>query len=253
MGMKVWRGWPDRLRVWMSADNRAAWQPVLILGCFIILVLLLELVLNLWCRAALRRAFSQDLRPETRLSTSMKWLSLADFGRGRIGWLKVRGQNCRIAELKYRELTIDNRGLELDWPSLLRERRLRLKRLGRTRAHAVVAADALQSYLATLYPDLHPRLELAAGRLRLGGTANLFGSPVQLELAASLSISSGKKVRLTPLGLWAAGREVAPGLVRFLTGQIPLEFAIMQNWPLELTRLTLKPGALYLALKESGD
>lgn len=236
----------------MKTETRAAWQPVLILCSLVGLILLCELALNLWCRAALHGAFARDLRPETRLITSMQWLSLADFGRGRIGRLKVQGKNCRIAGLEYRELTIDSHGLELDWPTLLRTRRLKLKKLGRTRAQALVSEDALQNYLGTLYPDLHPQLKLTTGRLRLGGTVSLFGSPVPLELAATLSISSGKKVRLTPLGIWAAGREVAPALVRFLTGQIPLEFTIMQDWPLELTRLTLKPGTLYLALKESG-
>lgn len=237
----------------MKSENRAAWRPVLILCCLTVLILFCEAALNLWCRAALRGAFTRDLRTETRLSTKMQWLSLADFGRGRIGWLKVQAKNCRVAGMEYRELTINNRGLELDWPSLLRERRLRLKRLGWTRAQAVVSAEALQSYLETLYPNLHPRLILATGRLRLGGAAYLFGSSVPLELEASLSISSGKTIRITPLGLWAAGHEVAPGLVRFLTGQVPLEFAVFTDWPLELTQLVLKSGALYLTLKESGD
>ena len=254
-GMKVtiWHEWADRVRQWIKVEKRAAWRPVLILGCFIVLILICEVTLNLWCRSALRGAFTRDLQPQTQLSTAMNWLSLADFGRGRISWLKVQGKNCRIAGLEYREFAIDSRGIEMDWPSLLRERHLKLKRLGRTRVQARVTASALQSYLGTIYPNLHPRLELAAGRLRLGGTVSLFGSPVPLELEAGLSISSGKTLHLTPLALWAAGRKVSPELVRFISGQIPLEFAVMQDWPLQLTRLTLKPGALYLALKESGD
>ncbi len=231
---------PRRLRL-------AVWG----IGGFMLGVLIAEIGLNLWVRSALR-ANLLDQNGRTRLEASLAWLSLPKLIRGEVDAVKVKGADCRINDLRLSQLRIESSGFRFDLPLLLRERQLRITALNRTRLSARLTETALGDYLNLCYPGYNLGVGMLADRLRLTGIAEIFGSKVPVLLEGGLSTTGPRELRFYPDRLLVGGRSVGQSLLQFVGDQIPLEFSLLERWPVTLSRLSLRPGYLELAWRETG-
>jgi hypothetical protein len=133
---------------------------------------------------------------------------------------------------------------------LLFKKRLQFEAIQRTNVRAEVSADALRKYFDLFYPGLGLWVEVSPGYISLSGTARLFGKNVPVQLAGNLEISGPKNLRFFPERLYVSGRPVPRGLLRFIGTQWPLEFTILESWPLKLTGLILQKGRIFLFMRE---
>ena len=223
----------------------------LIFALTVILGLLIgsEIGLNLWVRAALEKAFLSEARGgATRASIS--WIGLADVLKGRVGWVRVEARRCRVGTLEYQTLQIDNRGLLINMPALLKEKRLLISGLGKTKVRAEIDAVALQDYLNTYYPQFKPHLTIVPGSLQFSAVARVFGAALPVRLTGDLRLGNPKRLQFFPLSLMIGGRPVSGNLLRFVSDQISLQFSVLEDWPLQIVGFTLKKGYIAVDLQQ---
>lgn len=235
---------PDRFR-YFHRGKKLLFALTVLLG----LLIGAEIGLNLWVRAALAGAFLGETgRGATRASIS--WIGLGDILEGRIKWVRVRARHCKIGSLEYKTLHIDNRGLILNMPILLKEKRLQISSIQSTKVQAQIDTAALQKYLNTFYAQFKPHLAILPNRLQFSGVAPVLGSPLPVRLEGDLRLSDPKRLQFFPTRLAIAGRPVAGNLLRFVSDQIPLQFGVLENWPLQIIGFSLKKGYIAVELQQ---
>jgi len=232
-------------------DNRKVRMGLVIFAVTILIILMAEITLNLWMRASLEAGFMKDNRPDAKLQASISWMGITDLWWGKVGWVKIDAQNCRISDLRYERFQLDNQGFSLNMPRLLTEKCLEITSIQKTRINAVVSAAALQDYFNLYHPGYEIGVKIFPGRLQLAGKVLFLGNKVPVELEGILRNSAAKTIEFRPLGLSIAGHSISGGLLNFIGNQLPVKFSVMENWPLELTGLQLSQGFLSLSLKES--
>lgn len=223
---------------------------VLILAGVFILTLTVEFWLNFRIRASLRRNLTEEAGPGVKLESRISWMNLRDLAQGRIKYVRLRSQNCIINHLGYQELSVDNHGFNFDLPVLLKEKRLKFLAVHETKIQAVITEKALQDYLNFRFAPFQPQLQIFPGRFHLTGRAELYGNTVPLELDGYLTVSSPKHLRFYPNRLLVANKVVPRDFLQFFGTQLPLEFPILENWPLRITGFTLKKGVVTISFQE---
>ncbi len=238
----AWRDWLYRL----SKQRRTL---LIVAGVFLV-VILLQVGMNLWVRFLLSRQFIESGGAGFQLKASMGWIKLTDVVRGKVKRIRLEAKNCIISDLRYQYLRVDNEWLDLDLPSLIREKQLRVERIGATQVQGIISETALSDYLNLNYPEFQPKTVILPGRIRISGKVSLFGRATDIVLEERVEASGPKTVRFFTESVIIGGREVPGDLVKLITAQIPLNFEVMKDWPLKITRLQLTQGQLEIHLEE---
>jgi hypothetical protein len=147
-------------------------------------------------------------------------------------------------------LEIESEGITFELPVLLKEKRFQVTRIHRTRIKAAITENAFQEYLTSAYSELAPQIKIVGPGIQLSARALVFGNSLPVVLEGRLGVSGPKKLRFIPERLMVAGRPVVSSFIQLISKQIPLEFSIMNEWPLEITEVHLEQGVLFLSLKE---
>ncbi|MCL6588377.1 MAG: LmeA family phospholipid-binding protein [Firmicutes bacterium] len=235
----------------MVKISTGKWRAAIFIfaGAFL-LVFSLEIGLNWRLTAAIRRSFLQEPVSDSEAKVAVSWLGIQDIIRGKVNRVQINSRNCKLGKLRYQRLDIEGELITFDFPALLKEKRLRITRIQRARIKAAINETAFQEYLVSAYPEFEPRFSIVSTGIQLSGRATLFGNNLPVALEGRLGISGPKKLRFFPEKLVVAGRPVAPSFIQFISRQIPLEFSIMNEWPLEITGIRLDQGVLLISLKE---
>ncbi|HEX3043904.1 MAG TPA: hypothetical protein VHY08_04045 [Bacillota bacterium] len=232
---------------WRTAHTRAA---IIIIAGALLLALALEAGFNWRLTALVRRSFLQEPAADSRVEVAVSWMSIKDIIQGRVGPVRIKSWNCKLGKLRYQRLEIESQGVTFDFPVLLKEKRLQVARLQRTRIKATVTETAFQEYLTSAYPDLKPQFKIVPAGIELSARASVFGNSLPVVLEGQLGVSSPNKLRFFPKRLMVAGRPVVSSFIQLISKQLPLEFSIINEWPLEITGIRLEQGILFLSLKE---
>ena len=217
--------------------------------CFIFFTV--ECWLNYKVRSDLRQSLGWGTGPRVKITAHLNWLSLVDVMNGRVGWVRIDGENCLISNLHFVKLHLENQGFTFNLPVLFQEKRLELVHLNKTKINAIVTASAFSDYLNLYYPQFKPTVKISPGVLVLRGQAPIFGNIVPVELTGSLKIVAPKNLRFYPTRLFIAKRAVPRDFLHFVGNQLPLQFSLMAEWPLAITSASLKEGYIAMAFKET--
>jgi hypothetical protein len=220
---------------------------VVTLGLFLLCI---ELVLNFQVRTSLRESLGWGSGPQVKITAHLNWLSLKDVLEGRISWVRIDGENCIISNLRFAKLHLENQGFIFKLPVLFKERRLEFVHVNKTNIQAIVTASAFSDYLNLYYPQFQPLVKITPGTLIISGQAQIFKSIVPIKLAGALKIVSFKNLRFYPTRLFISGQGVPSHFLRFVGDQIPLQFSLMENWPLEIGTVNLKDGYVAMSFRE---
>lgn len=223
---------------------------ILILAGIFLFLGAFECWLNFKVRGDLRQSLGWGSGPEVKIEAHINWLSLKDIISGRVGWVRIEGENCLISNLRFAELYLENEGFTFNLPLLFRERHLELIHLNKTRIHTKVTAAAFSDYLNLRYPEFKPVVTINLGELVLKGRIQLFGNTVPAELAGIIKIVSPKELRFYLTKLVVSGRNVPSKYLRYIGNQLPLQFTVMADWPLAVTAISLNSGYAALDFKE---
>lgn len=232
--------------------NRKLQTAFLIFAAMVGFILLVELAMNVWIRSSLKAGLGGN-NPNAKIAVSINWMGLKDLWQGRVNRIRIDGRNCRIGNLDYERLQLNNQGFSLDLPVLLKEKRLEITSIRRTKISASVSANALQDYINLNHPGFGVEVKIHSGQLELSGNVSLLGNQVPVQLEGQLANSAAKTVEFRPKGFSIAGRRVSGEIIQFINNQLPVKFSIMENWPLMITGILLTEGKLTIDLTESTE
>lgn len=213
----------------------------------------LELGLNLWLRTSLRRQFIAQGGPGYRFEARISWMNLLDLATGKVNRIWVKAEDCLISELQYQSLEIDNQGIDFDLPRLLTQKTIVFENIETTRVRGVVNEQALTEYLRLKYPQYQPEVRMLPGRIEVSGDVRLFGTATRVRVAGGLKANGPKTLRFFPEQVQIAARKVPGELLEVISTQLPLEFSLMENWPLQILEITIAEKTMAIELMEIPD
>lgn len=222
---------------------------ILAFACILGLLIGVEIGLNIWVRSALETSLLAESKT-ARVNAAISWMGLSDFLSGRVGWVRVDARDCRIGNFNYHQLKIDNHGFIFNLPVLIRERRLMVMSVNRTFAQVTIQTQTLQNYLNVLYSQYQPRIAISPTNIELTGVVKIFGSPLPVRLVGALKLSGPKKLRFDPLSLRLGNKPVSGSLLQFAATQIPLQFTVLEDWPLQITDFSLGNSTIQIKMSE---
>ncbi len=218
----------------------------------VFLIFVIEIALNLWIRSSLTASLRGEA-PRTKIDASIGWLSMKDFFQGRVKQVYVNARNCRISDLNYLRFQLENQGFSFNMPLLFKKKRLQIIAAEKTVITAMIEAKALQEYLNLKHPGYALGVAIYSERIRLTGQAVFLGNKVPVWLEGRLINPTGKTIRFYPESLSIAGRVVPKDFLNMLGNQIPLEFSVLGDWPLQITEIHLMQGILRISMKEAAS
>ncbi|HOP75463.1 MAG TPA: LmeA family phospholipid-binding protein [Bacillota bacterium] len=236
-------------RDWLRRPSKQRSTLFIIAGVFLV-IFLLQTGLNLWVRSLLSHQLIENGGAGFQLQASMGWMKLTDLIRGKLKRIHLESKNCIISGLRYQYLRVDNEWLDFDLPLLIRERQLRLERIGTTKVQGIISETALSDYLNLNYPEFQPKTVILPGRIRISGKVSIFGRMTDIMLEERVETSGPKTIRFFTESISIGGKQVPSDLVKLITTQIPLNFSVMEDWPLKITKLQLTKGQLEIHLEE---
>lgn len=232
---------------WFGFFQRKEFKFFLI--CLITLIIL-EVGLNWWARTALLKTLTINSSEKVNIKAEISWMNLFDLYQGRVNWVRVKGQNCIISSIELENLELENHGFSYNLPLLFQEHRLEVSKLKATKINAVISEKALSSYLALTYPQFQPALSFSTEKISLAGSVNFLGETVTVTIEGEMRLVGAKTFRFYPKQLLVAGQSVPEDYVKFIGDQIPLEFSIMPDLPLKITKMSFGNGVIMLGLNE---
>lgn len=216
----------------------------------ITLLLMIESGLNMWVRFGLYRSLASDRIRSTKIVSKVSWLGLGDILAGRVNRVRVNGRDCALNELRYSRLEIDSQGFRFNLRVLLKEKRLKILEMKKTRIKGIIQEAALNEYLNLRYPEYQSSVKIKTGGLILSGSAQILNQVIPVKLEGDLSSISEKKLRFYPTRLLIANSSVSGSLLRIVSQQVPLEFGVMEDWPLKLSGFKLNDQKIMITMEE---
>lgn len=207
--------------------------------------------MNYWLRLSIRRQLIAATPMVSRVTVNTGWIGISDFFAGKVNYISINAQNSILNDLRYSRLTMDCRGFWFDLPKLLKERSLKILRMGPTQIFAIVDETALNEYLDLHYPDLNSDLRVRKGGVILSGWAFIFNNRVSIELEGELKAITEKYLRFFPTRLIIAGRKITGTLLKIVGEQLPMEFEIMEGWPLKINSFNIEDRKIEITMKGS--
>jgi hypothetical protein len=235
-----------KIRNFRIFGKRTFW----VLGVLILLFFMIESGLNLWVRSALRHSLLQDSESGRVRIEKFDWLTPGDLLSGRFKPLKLDCWNCRVGAIAFEQLHVDSQGFRLDPLKLLFEKKLILISMDSTLITARITDKAATDYLMRDFAAFGPKVEFIPGGITVTGETEFWQNRVKVRLSGGLTLSSPRMIRFFPERLNISGRQVPRDFLRYISGRIPLEVAVLQDWPFQITQLKLEPGTLIMVMRE---
>lgn len=218
----------------------------------VFLILLgLESGLNFWIRSGLRSSLVADTARGYKIDSKVSWLGLGDIFRGQVNQIRINARNCSLNELRYSKLIIDSQGFRFNLPVFLKEKRLEIIEMRKTQINGVIDERALNDYLSLRYPEYQSTLKIKPGGLILSGSAHILNKIIPVKLEGDLRVISEKRLRFYPTRLLIANSNISGSLLRIVSEQVPLEFGIMEGWPLIINDFILEEKKIKVTMEES--
>lgn len=217
-------------------------------GVFLFFIIT-EIGMNYWIRSSIRRELIKGSGMESQATVRISWMNIRSFFGGKVNQIWIDAQNCNLNDLRYSRLTMDSRGFWFDLPELLFEKRLVIIRMEPTRIFALIDEPALNEYLALRYPELNCNLRVRSGGVILSGWALVFNNRVSIELEGDLKVIAERRLRFFPTRLMIADRKLTGTLLKIVGEQLPMEFEIMEGWPLKINSFKLHDRKIEIALE----
>ncbi len=242
------------IRLWKLF--KGSFKSKAIRGCliasvgFLLLFFIVECGLNLWIRSGIHRSLAAGAYGKTKIVSRISWLGLSDILAGRVNRIHINAKDCLLSNLRYSRLVIDSEGFRFNLRALLKEKRLRIIEFRRTRINGVLDEQALNEYLNFRYPEYQSSIEIKPGGLILSGSAHLLNRIIPVRLEGNLKAISEKKLRFYPTRLLIANNSVSGSLLRLVSEQVPLEFGVMEDWPLRISGFQLEDQKVIIAMEE---
>lgn len=230
---------------------KAVRRSTLITAGLLILLFVIESGLNFWIRSGLRSSLVADTARGYKIDSKVSWLGLGDIFRGRVNHIRVNVRNCSLNELRYSKLLIDSQGFRFNLPVFLKEKRLEIIEMRKTQINGVIDEQALNDYLSLRYPEYQSTLKIKPGGLILSGSAHILNKIIPVKLEGDLRVISEKRLRFYPTRLLIANSNISGSLLRIVSEQVPLEFGIMEGWPLIINDFILEEKKIKVAMEES--
>lgn len=226
-------------------------RPIIIISVGLItLLLMIECGLNWWVRNGLHRSLAADRARGTEIASQMSWLGLGDILAGRVNRFRVNARDCALNNLRYSRLEIDSQGFRFNLRVLLKEKRLKILEMKKTLINGIIEEAALNEYLNLRYPEYQSSVKIKTGGLILSGSAHILNQVIPVQLEGDLKVISEKKLRFYPTRLWIAKNSVSGSLLRIVGEQVPLEFGIMEDWPLKMSAFKLDDQKIMVTMEE---
>ena len=225
-------------------------KGLVVAGVAVLLLLLLELGMNFWIRASLRQKLIGHPGSDTRLDAKISWLNLYDLLRGQVRRVAIEAENSTINNLVFANLSITSQGFRFDLPALLQHKELKFLEINKTDVAAVISSQALQDYLNYRNPGSDLRIGVAKEKLLFSGVKELWGNKVPYQISGPLKVSGWQRLRFYPERIFISGQAVPKGFLNFINKQVPLEFGVMESWPLQINYLSLTQNRIRLGFKE---
>lgn len=230
--------------------TKASRCAVIISVGLITLLLMIECGLNWWIRSGLYRSLAADRSQNAKITAKISWLGLGDILKGRVNQVRVNARGCALNDLRYSRLEIDSQGFRFNLTLLLKEKQLKILAMKKTRINGVIEEPDLNEYLNLRYPEYQSRVKIKPGGLVLSGSAHILNRAIPVKLEGDLKAISEKKLRFYPTRLLIANNSVSGALLRIVSQQAPLEFGVMEEWPLKLKGFKLENRKITVAMEE---
>lgn len=239
------------LELYQRIKKNKASRNVLIISVGIMtLLLMVEGGLNFWIRSGLHRSLTTDRSESTEITSQISWLGLGDILAGKVNRVRVNAKDCVLNDLRYSRLVIDSQGFQFDLAVLLKGKQLKIMEMRKTRINGIIEEPALNEYLALHYPEYQSRVKIKPGGLILFGSAHILNQIIPVELEGDLKAISGKRLRFYPTRLLIANSSVSGQLLRVVSEQAPLEFGVMEDWPLKVSSFKLEDQKIMITMEE---
>ncbi len=230
--------------------TKASRRLIIISVGLITLLLMIEWGLNFWIRSGLHRSLATDRSESTEITSKISWLGLKDILAGKVNRVTVNAKDCVLSDLRYSQLLIDSQGFRFDLAVLLKRKELKIMEMKKTRINGIIKEAALNEYLGLRYPEYKSSVKIKPGGLILSGSAQILDRIIPVELEGDLRAISGKRLRFYPTRLLIANSNVSGSLLRIVSEQVPLEFRIMEEWPLKVSAFKLEAQEIKVAMEE---
>lgn len=216
----------------------------------IILLFVIEWGLNFGIRSGLHRSLAANPSEKTEITLQVSWLGLGDILAGKVNRVRVNARDCLVNNLRYARLEIDSQGFQFDLKTLLKQKRLQIIKMDHTRIEGVIAEKDLNDYLNFRYPEYNSSVKIKPGKLILTGSARVFNQIVPIQLEGDLKAISEKRLRFYPISLVIADRHISGSLLRIVSEQAPLEFEVLEDWPLQMSDFRLEAERIEISMEE---
>lgn len=230
--------------------QKQAYRGIIISIGLIMLFWVIECGLNLWIRSGLHRSLADDPYGKAEISLQVSWLGLNDILAGKVNRVHINARDCLVNNLRYSRLEIDSQGFRFNLKTLLRQKRLQIIKMDQTRIEGVIAENDLNDYLNFRYPEYNSNVKIKPGRLILTGSARVFNQIIPIQLEGELKAISEKRLRFYPISLVIAERDISGSLLRIVSEQVPLEFGVMEDWPLQMSDFRLEAERIKISMEE---
>ena len=231
-------------------EQKAARRGIIISVGLIMLLFLVECGLNFWIRSGLQRSLVADPTGKAEISSRISWLGLGDILAGKVDRVHVNARDCLVNNLRYSRLKIDSQGFRFDLKTLLKQKRLQIIQMADTRIDGAIAESDLNDYLDFRYPEYNSSIKIKPGRLILTGSAHVFNQIIPIQLEGDLKAVSDKRLRFYPTSLVIANKDISGPLLRIVSEQVPLEFGVMEGWPLQMRDFRLESQNIKFSMEE---
>ncbi len=198
----------------------------------------------------MRRELTEEAGDKSQITAEISWLRMGDIFAGKVNQIWVNATNCILNDLRYSKLFIDSQGFWFDLPKLLTAKQLQIIKMEPTQIIGVIDEAALNEYLDLRYPEFNSNLRIKKGGLILSGWAYIFKNHVSIELEGDLRAISEKQLRFYPTRLLIADQKVSGTLLRIVSEQLPIEFGIMEGWPLKISSLSLDEKKIKVTMED---
>lgn len=201
-------------------------------------------------RSSLHRQFIVEAHSSGKIDTEISWIKFTDLFSGKVEWVRISGANCVINDLRFRRFFLNCEGFTFSLSELIKERRLRLISIRPTKVRLTIHERDLTEYMTVKYLDLHPVFKLTKNGVEINALATVYGNKIPITVIGQLLPSGSKKIQFQPESLRISGRQLPQNLIQFISKQIPLEFPVLENWPLQIDSLVTQKNLLQLSLHE---
>ena len=212
--------------------------------------LVLELTLNIMVRSSLYRNLSEDNKSQGKLEARISWISLWEFTEGKVRYVRIEGENCFIKDLKYKKISIRNDGFNVNLPILFREDRLVFKSINHTQIQATVREKDFSNYLKLKYPDIKPEIQFFKDKVEILSEVTVYGRNLPVEVSGNLAVAGFNHLRFYPERVQISGQSLPRSLLDFIGTQLPLEFSMLGDWPLQIKSFSLRKGLIQIVFRE---